>query len=107
MSGQRSTDSSRPLGRFTHVEFLFPEEHDLDELERTVKNSGVEMILFDSDRGDFARGERGYMCHPGQEGRFQAGMEDALRVAERLGAHLINPLAGLVRLAFQWRLPSP
>ncbi len=81
---------------FTHVEFLFPEEHDLDELERTVKDSGVEMILFDSDRGDFARGERGYMCHPGQEARFKAGMEDALRVAERLGAHLINPLAGLV-----------
>jgi hydroxypyruvate isomerase len=81
---------------FTHVEFLFPEEHDLDELERTVRDSGVEMILFDSDRGDFARGERGYLCHPGQEARFQAGMEDALGVAERLGAHLINPLAGLI-----------
>jgi hydroxypyruvate isomerase len=80
---------------FTHVEFLFPEEHDLDELARAVKDSGVEMILFDSDRGDFSKGERGYMCHPGQERRFQAGIEDALRVAERLGAHLINPLAGL------------
>src|SRR5687768_878320 len=71
---------------FTHVEFLFPEEHDLDELARAVKDSGVEMILFDSDRGDFSKGERGYMCHPGQERRFQAGIEDALRVAERLGA---------------------
>ncbi|MFN0069987.1 MAG: hydroxypyruvate isomerase family protein [Chloroflexota bacterium] len=81
---------------FTHVEFLFPEEHDLDELARAVNESGVTMILFDSDRGDFAKGERGYLCHPGQWDRFHAGIVDALKVAERLGAHLINPLAGLI-----------
>lgn len=81
---------------FTHVEFLFPDEHDLGDVERAVKDSGVTMILFDSDRGDFARGERGYLCHPGQEERFYAGIVEALAVAKRLGAHLINPLAGLV-----------
>jgi hydroxypyruvate isomerase len=81
---------------FTHVEFLFPDEHDLDDVARAIKDSGVQMILFDSDRGDFAKGERGYLCHPGQEERFQKGMDEALRTAEKLGAHLINPLAGLV-----------
>lgn len=81
---------------FTHAEFLFPEQHDIGDLEQVLKDSGITMILFDSDRGDFANGERGYLCHPGREQHFQQSILDAVTLARRLGARMINPLAGKV-----------
>ena len=49
---------------FTHVEMLFPFHFDLDQIERELKDNGLVMVLFDTDAGDFAAGDRGYLCHP-------------------------------------------
>ena len=81
---------------FTHVEMLFPFHYDLDLIERELQEHGLEMILFDTDAGDFARGERGYLCHPDQQERFYQSVKDAIVIARRLGTRRLNALAGKV-----------
>jgi hydroxypyruvate isomerase len=79
---------------FTHVEMLFPFHYDLDRVERELKDKALEMILFDTDAGDFAGGERGYLCDPSQKERFHQSVIDAIEVAKRLGTTRLNALAG-------------
>ncbi len=81
---------------FTHVEMLFPFHYDLDGIERELKANGLEMVLFDTDAGDFAGGERGYLCDPARKERFQQSVRDAIAVARRLGTRRLNALAGKV-----------
>ncbi|MCC6177693.1 MAG: TIM barrel protein [Chloroflexi bacterium] len=81
---------------FTHVEMLFPFHFDLDAIERELKSNGQTMILFDTDAGDFAGGERGYLCDPAQKERFHQSVKDALAIAPRLGTTLLNALAGKI-----------
>jgi hydroxypyruvate isomerase len=81
---------------FTHVEMLFPFHYDLDQIERELKANGLTMILFDTDPGDFAGGDRGYLCDPAQKERFHQSVKDALEIAPRLGTTLLNALAGKV-----------
>jgi hydroxypyruvate isomerase len=81
---------------FTHVEMLFPFHYDLDRIERELKENGLEMILFDTDAGDFAAGDRGYLCHPDKKERFHQSVIDAIEIAPRLGTKLLNALAGKV-----------
>jgi hydroxypyruvate isomerase len=79
---------------FSHVEMLFPFHYDLDRVERELKDNGLEMILFDTDAGDFAGGERGYLCDPSRTDRFLESVREAIAVAGRLGTTRLNALAG-------------
>ncbi len=81
---------------FHHVELLFPFHYDLDQVERELRAYQLDMILFDTDAGDFAGGERGYLCDPGQKERFYRSVQDAIPIAQRLGTKLLNALAGKV-----------
>jgi hydroxypyruvate isomerase len=81
---------------FTHVEMLFPFHYDLDAVERELKDNGLMMILFDTDAGDFAGGDRGYLCDPSQKERFYQSVKDAVAIAPRLGTKLLNALAGKI-----------
>jgi len=81
---------------FTHVEMLFPFHYDLDQVERALKENGQTMILFDTDAGDFAGGDRGYLCDPARKDRFYQSVKDAVAIAPRLGTKLLNALAGKV-----------
>ena len=44
--------------------------------------------------GDFAAGERGFAGDPRRRAEFRAGVELAMRIAERLGVTKVNALAG-------------
>ena len=81
---------------FTHVEMLFPFHYDLDEIERELRSNALELILFDTDAGDFAGGERGYLCDPGRKEHFHQSVKDAIAIAGRLGTIRLNALAGKV-----------
>ena len=81
---------------FTHVEMLFPFHYDLDEIERELRSNALELILFDTDAGDFAGGERGYLCDPGRKEHFHQSVKDAIAIARRLGTIRLNALAGKV-----------
>ena len=84
---------------FTHVEMLFPFHYDLDEIERELRSKDLELILFDTDAGDFAGGERGYLCDPGRKEEFHQSVKDAIAIARRLGTTRLNALAGKVPAA--------
>ena len=81
---------------FTHVEMLFPYDYDLDQVERELKANGLSMILFDTHAGDWAAGDRGYLCDPSQKERFYQSVKDGIVVAQRLGTGLLNALAGKI-----------
>jgi hydroxypyruvate isomerase len=81
---------------FTHVEMLFPFHYDIDEIERELRRNQLELVLFDTDPGDWNAGERGYLCHPARMDRFQESIREAIDLAKRLGTRRLNALAGLV-----------
>jgi len=81
---------------FTHVEMLFPFDYDLDQVERELKDNGLTMILFDTESGDWAGGDRGYVCDPAKKERFYQSVKDALAIAPRLGTKRINALTGKI-----------
>lgn len=81
---------------FTHVEMLFPFDYDLDAVERALKDNGLTMVLFDTESGDWAGGDRGYTCHPDKKERFYQSVKDAVAIAPRLGTKLLNALSGKI-----------
>jgi hydroxypyruvate isomerase len=81
---------------FTHVEMLFPFHFDVDEIERELRRNNLELVLFDTDPGDWSGGERGYLCHPDRADRFQQSIKEALELARRYGTRRLNALAGKV-----------
>lgn len=81
---------------FRYVEMLFPYQLDLDDVERTLRAQRLELVLFNVDPGDFAAGERGYLCDPARTERFREKAREAIELAQRLGTRRLNALAGLV-----------
>jgi len=81
---------------FTHVEMLFPYHFDVDEIERELRRNRLDLVLFDTDPGDWGAGERGYLCHPDRAERFYASIQEAIELARRYGTRCLNALAGKV-----------
>jgi hydroxypyruvate isomerase len=79
---------------FTHVEMLFPYDYDLDAVQKALEDNGQTMVLFDTESGDWAGGDRGYTCHPDKQERFYQSVKDAIAIAPRLGTRCINALPG-------------
>ncbi len=81
---------------FTGVEYLFPYEHPAAELERRLRESGLENVLFNLPPGNWAAGERGITCLPGREEEFRRGVATALEYAVSLKSARVHAMAGIV-----------
>lgn len=81
---------------FRGVEFLFPYEWPAEEVARAAKDAGVEIALFNTAAGDWAKGERGFGGVPGLEGRFAEAVDQAIHYARVLGCPNVHLMAGLV-----------
>ncbi len=79
---------------FAAVEFLFAHNVDQDGVERELRRHGLELVLFDPEAGDFAAGERGYLCDPGRRDQLLETIREAIGTARRLGCRRLNVLAG-------------
>ena len=79
---------------FQAVEFLFPYDHDIDEIERALREQGQQMILFDLPVGDFAAGDRGLANDPVRREEFEQGAVMTAELAQRYGTPLLNCLVG-------------
>jgi len=79
---------------FDAVEYLFPYEHDAEDLRNTLDANGLRQDLFNLPAGDFAAGERGIAVDPARRDEFADGVETALRYAEALGNRKVNCLVG-------------
>lgn len=85
--------AARSFG-FQAVEFLFPYNHDSDEIERALREQGQQMILFDLPVGDFAAGDRGLANDPARREEFEQGAVMTAELAQRYGTPLLNCLVG-------------
>ena len=79
---------------FRAVEFLFIHTVDPGAVERELKRHGLELVLFDPEGGDFAAGDRGYLCDPARRDHLLTTIEDAVKTARRVGCQRLNVLAG-------------
>jgi hydroxypyruvate isomerase len=79
---------------FSAVEFWWPSDEDPDEVGRAVKDSGVEVALFNFDAGDMPAGDRGLVSDPERERQFRENVPVALDLARSLGCTRMNVLVG-------------
>jgi hydroxypyruvate isomerase len=80
---------------FKGVEYLFPYEHDKDQLAEQLRKHGLVQVLHNLPAGDWGKGERGIACHPDRVGEFQDGVGRAIEYASALECRQLNCLAGL------------
>ena len=83
---------------FAAVEYLFPYEHDADEIAQRLQNNQLTQALFTMPPGDWAKGERGIAGLQGREAEFRDGVATAMRYAEATGVKRLHMMAGLVDL---------
>ncbi len=79
---------------FSAVEFWWPSGEDLGEVDRVVKDAGLEVALFNFDAGEMPAGDRGLVSDPERQGRFRENVPVALELARSLGCRRMNVLIG-------------
>lgn len=79
---------------FDTVEFLFPYDHEPEEIAKRLKENGLKLAIFNAWPGDWDQGERGHACIPGREKQFDASIEQAIPYAKALNCPRIHVMAG-------------
>lgn len=80
---------------FAGVEFWWPSGEDLDKVQAAIKESGVQVALFNFDAGDMPNGDRGLVSDPERHGRFRDNVPVALELARSVGCPRLNALVGV------------
>lgn len=78
------------------VEFMFPYDYNLDEIEFQLKTYDLEFILFNLPAGDWDNGERGIAVDPRRKDEFRAGVAQAIEAARKFKVKQVNSLVGKV-----------
>src|SRR4051794_13692842 len=81
--------------RFSAVEFWWPSGEDLDQVEAAIKDSGLQVALFNFDAGDMPSGDRGLVSDPSRRQEFRDNVPVALALAQSVGCSRLNALVGL------------
>ncbi len=81
---------------FEGVEFLYPYAHPARAVAEAARAANIQVVLFNTDRGDWDAGDRGLTSVPGREADARANIEKALAYALEIGCGQIHVLAGLV-----------
>jgi hydroxypyruvate isomerase len=79
---------------FTHVEYLFPYDHDPDEIARRLSRHHLKLVLFNAPPGDLAQGDRGTACLADRQAEFRASLANALDYACVTGAPRLHLMSG-------------
>ena len=86
---------------FEAIEFWWPfdvadpADTEVERFAEAVGESGLELVNLNFFGGDLAAGDRGILSTPEREAEFQASVEIALTLGERLGCRMFNALYGL------------
>jgi hydroxypyruvate isomerase len=80
---------------FAGVEFWWPSGEDLGKVEAAIKDSGLEVALFNFDAGDMPNGDRGLLSDPDRQQQFRDNVPVALELARAVGCRRLNALVGL------------
>jgi hydroxypyruvate isomerase len=77
---------------FKAVEFWFPSQFDMSEMERLTREHGLEVALFDLEPSDSH--PYGHLADPAAEDEFFRRLDDAFETARRLRCRTLNVLQG-------------
>jgi hydroxypyruvate isomerase len=80
---------------FGGVEFMWPGVEQVDAVAQAVKETGLEVALFNFDAGDMAAGDRGLAGVPDRRSQFRENVPVALELAARIGCPRLNALVGV------------
>lgn len=80
---------------FAAAEFWWPSGQDLGRVEAGIKETGLEVPLFNFDAGDMASGDRGLLSDPERQQGFRDNVPVALELARSVGCPRLNALVGL------------
>ena len=80
---------------FAGVEYLFPYEHEPNEIKRRLDEHGLTQVLHNLPAGNWSAGERGIATHPDRVAEFEGGVTRAIQYATALGCTQLNCLAGI------------
>ena len=80
---------------FAGVEYLFPYEHDPNDIRRQLDEHGLAQVLHNPPAGNWSAGERGIASHPDRVAEFEDGVTRAIQYATALGCTQLNCLAGI------------
>ena len=80
---------------FDTVEYLFPYEHDPDDIAARLARHKLKLALFNAPPGDFAKGDRGFACIAERRAEFRASIANALDYACVTGAPRLHLMAGI------------
>jgi 2-dehydrotetronate isomerase len=80
---------------FTAVEYLFPYEHQPEEIARRLEAAGLTQAMFNLPPGDWAGGERGLAALPGRFEAVEAGVQRALPYIQATKVERVHLMAGL------------
>lgn len=79
------------------VEFMFPYDYNLDEIDFQLKTHDLEFVLFNLPAGDWDSGERGIAVDPRRQDEFRTGVAQAIDVARKFKVKQVNCLVGKER----------
>src|SRR5258708_22507636 len=80
---------------FSTVEYLFPYDHDPDDIATRLSRHNLKLALFNAPPGDLAGGERGFACNAERREDFRASVSIASVYAQATGASRIHLMAGV------------
>ena len=80
---------------FAGVEFLFPYDHQPQQLVDALKANDLKLVLHNLPAGHWGAGERGLACLPDRVAEFRDSVGQAIDYATALGCPQVNCLAGI------------
>jgi len=80
---------------FKAVEFLFPYNYKINNLQSWLEKANLNLILFNSYPGHLEKGEKGIACLIGRENEFKEKFSMALEYAEQLKCPFIHIMPGI------------
>lgn len=79
---------------FQAVEFMFPYDYNLDEINDQLKENHLKLVLFNLPSGNWAGGDRGIAIDPVRKEEFRKGVDKAIKAALKFGVTHVNCLVG-------------
>lgn len=80
---------------FTAVEFMFPYDHDPDDIAQRLSKYRLKAVLFNLPPGNWDGGDRGRAIFSDAVDEFRSGVDAAIRYASALNCSQLHCLAGI------------